>query len=326
MKKPRLIFKLLPAVTAVFLLTASCDSNSEDILDDVNTTNTETTTETDTTVQTDTNNTPDVVIDNTTNTQIQSDELVGPYTTCTPGASNTDRVTDIANPVNKGTVDDRSCYSNYYETEINGTIWGSYNITHNSNHIGTTLQPRIERSFARSNEKVGSFVEFKGTVRILETGSTSSPGSDGTYIMQAKGKHTGGGGSPDPAICLYLAKPVYETNSNGERVQTSFDIFREQINFRGGSGANGRQVVFLKNVKKNVPTAIELKVGFKADPNDASKKIHYANAKIGNEVFNWDIPQPERGTQSGIRYGAYRVKGGRAQIRWANTTFLRKNN
>lgn len=40
---------------------------------------------------------------------------------------------------------------------------------------------------------------------------TDADGSDGSYIMQAKGKHSGGGGSADPAICLYLAKPVYTT-------------------------------------------------------------------------------------------------------------------
>ncbi|MEP0367405.1 MAG: hypothetical protein ABJN36_04640 [Cyclobacteriaceae bacterium] len=62
-------------------------------------------------------------------------------------------------------------------------------------------------------------------------------------------------------------------------------------------------------------------MGFRQDPDDASKKVHYADATIGDEEFNWNIPEPERGTQSGIRYGAYRVKGGRAQIRWADTTY-----
>ena len=122
---------------------------------------------------------------------------------------------------------------------------------------------------------------------------------------------------------MYLAKPVYGVNSSGKQVQVSFDIFREQINFRGGSGATGRQIIFLKNIKKNEPTDIELEVGYRQDPNDASKKIHYADAVIGGTAFNWNIPEPERGTQSGIRYGAYRVKGGRAQIRWANTTYVK---
>ncbi|MDP5229785.1 MAG: hypothetical protein NWQ38_05275, partial [Cellulophaga sp.] len=163
-----------------------------------------------------------------------------------------------------------------------------------------------------------------GTVRILEVGDATRDGDDGTYIMQAKGQHTGGGGSADPAICLYLAKPVFGPDANGNQVQVSFDIFREQINFRGGSGAVGRDIIFLTNIKKNVATDIQLEVGFRADPNDASKKIHYADAIIGGTAFNWNIPEPERGTQSGIRYGAYRVKGGRAQIRWTNTTYSKE--
>ena len=330
MKKPHLILKLLPAIATVFMLTSSCskDDISEDVENNVEVVGNQD----NTTINDDNANNNTETVDTEANnpettTALQSDELIGDYETCTPGASNANRVTeDLANPVNKGTIDDRSCYANYTQSVINNITWGVYNITHQSNHLDTNgLQPRIERSFARSNDKVGSFVEFKGVVRILETGSTGNIGSDGTYIMQAKGKHTGGGGSPDPAICLYLAKPVYATNSAGKREQVSFDIYREQINFRGGAGNGGRKVVFLKNVKKNVATNIELKVGFKADPNDSTKKIHYANAKIGNEIFNWNIPQAERGTQSGIRYGAYRVKGGRAQIRWANTTFTRKN-
>jgi hypothetical protein len=254
---------------------------------------------------------------------IESDEDTGPIVECTPGNSNTDRETDIPNAVNVGKADDRSCYSNYSESTINGLTWGVYNITFGSNHLDNNgLQPRIERSLNRSQTTgIGSYARFTGTVRILEAGKTNSDGSDGSYIMQAKGKHTGGGGSPDPAICLYLAKPVYGPDADGNQVQVSFDLFREQINFRGGSGAQGRDVVFLTNIPKNEPTDIELEVGFRADPDNPGGKIHYADAVIGGTEFNWNIPEPERGTQSGIRYGAYRVKGGRAQIRWANTTY-----
>lgn len=253
----------------------------------------------------------------------ESDEDTSPITECTSGASNADRDTDIASPVNVGKVDDRSCYANYTESTIGGIRWGVYNITFGSNHLDNNgLQPRIERSLNRSQTTgVGSYARFTGTVRILEVGKTSSSGSDGTYIMQAKGKHTGGGGPADPAICLYLAKPVYGPDAEGNQVQVSFDLFREQINFRGGSGAQGRDIVFLTNIPKNVPTDVKLEVGFREDPSDPTKKIHYADAVIGGEQFNWNIPEPERGTQSGIRYGVYRVKGGRAQIRWANTTY-----
>lgn len=257
----------------------------------------------------------------------QGDEDTGASLACTAQGTNPSRTTDIANPVNVGTIDDRSCYANYREVSVYDKTWGVYNITHESNHIDApnTLQPRIERSLDRSmTTGVGSYARFTGVVRILEVGKTSSDGTDGSYIMQAKGKHTGGGGSSDPAICLFLAKPVYGTNSVGDPVQVSFNIFREQINYRGGEGADGRDIVFLKNVSKNEEVEIELEVGFRQDPNDASKKIHYADAVIGGEAFNWDIPQPERGTMSGIRYGAYRVKGGRAQIRWANTTYVKE--
>lgn len=244
---------------------------------------------------------------------------------CTNEGRNTSRTgADIPNSVNVGTIDDRSCYSDYSEITFDGTVYGVYNITTGSNHMDApnTLQPRIERSLARANKTgVGTYVKFTGTVVILETADTENGTRTGTYIMQTKGKHTGGGGSADPAICLYLARPVYGINSDGERVQVSFDVYREQINFRGGSGGNGRQEVFLTNIKKGVPTEIELEVGFRADPTDSSKKVHYSDAKIGGEDFNWNIPEPERGTQSGIRYGAYRVWGGRAQIRWANTTY-----
>ena len=243
---------------------------------------------------------------------------------CRPGKSNhKSREVDIRNPVNDGTVDDRTCYADYFESREGSTTYGNYQIAVNSNHWDTNgLQPRIERSFPRSNSRSGSYVKFNGTFRILEVGKTTSDGKDGTYIAQAKGKHTGGGGSPDPAICLFLAKPVYGKDNQGRNTQVAFNIYREQINYRGGSGASGRRLVFLKRVGKGRATSFELQVGFKTVNR---KKVHYANANIGGTTFNWNIPQPERGTQSGIRYGAYRVKGGKARIQWANTSFTRVN-
>ncbi len=242
---------------------------------------------------------------------------------CMPGASNSERtIGDIANPVNDGKIDDRSCYSNYTESRVGSRTYGNYNIAVGSNHLGTSLQPRIERSFPRSNSKAGSFVEFKGVFRILEVGDAPSDKDDGTYIAQAKGKHTGGGGPADPAICLFLAKPVHGTDAQGRRTQVSFDIYREQINFRGGSGPDGRSFVRLTNVKKGVATSFELKVGFR---NVNGSKVHFANAVIGGTNYFWNIPGPDRGTESGIRYGAYRVKGGKARIQWADTDFTRVN-
>ena len=251
---------------------------------------------------------------------IIADEDVGPYTTCNPDGENATRTSnDLANPVNVGTIDDRSCYANYKESTIDGITWGIYNITDGSNKFDSSLQPRIERSLpVAKSTNVGTFVKFTGTFRILEVGDTDGTASDGSYIAQAKGKHTGGGGSPDPAICLYLAKPVYGTGSDTDK-QVAFDIYAERIKERGGSGS-GREVVLLKRVNKNEKVDFVLEVGFKADPSDAAKKIHYCNAVIGGQAFDWNIPEADRATESKIRYGAYRVKGGRAQIRWANTT------
>lgn len=260
---------------------------------------------------------------------IVSDEVTTTSIACSNEFENPDRFgPDLPNSVNVGSIDDRSCYSNYSENVIDNTTWGVYNITANSNHLDSKLQPRIERYHSRAGNAVGNYVRFTGTVRILETGKTSSYGQDGTYIMQAKGKHgldSNGEeiGSPDPAICLYLAKPVMATDSNGNEYQKSFRIYREQIKYRGGEGS-GREVVFLTEVQKGEIVDITLEVGFKADPNDSSKKIHYADATIGGESFPFVIPDPERGLQSGIRYGAYRIKGGRAQIRWANTTYVKQ--
>ena len=255
--------------------------------------------------------------------QIDSDEDTGPIVECTNEGTNTSRETDIAGHANVGTIDDRSCYANYKESLLFSKLWGIYNITDGSNHMDApgTLQPRIERALSVCGATgIGSYTKFTGTVRILEVGDTDGDNNDGSYIMQAKGKHTGGGGSADPAICLYLAKPVYGTDSLGNEVQVSFDIYREQIKYRGGSGTAGRDIIFLKNVLKNEQVDIELEVGFRADPDNPGHKIHYADAIIGGTTFDFVIPEPERGTQSKIRYGAYRVKGGRAQIRWTNTT------
>ena len=253
----------------------------------------------------------------------QTDEDTRSNLGCSDEFRNATRTSsDLSNPVNLGVIDDRSCYADYSESTIYGKTWGVYNITNGSNHIDApnTLQPRIERALSNSNTTgVGSYAKFSGIVRILEVGNTTGSGNDGTYIAQAKGKHTGGGGSAEPAICLYLAKPVYGTGSNAGK-QIAFDIYAERILERGGSGS-GREVVLLKRVEKNEEVSFKLEVGFREDPTDSTKKIHYCDAVIGGETFNWNIPDPERGTESKIRYGAYRVKGGRAQIRWANTTY-----
>ena len=305
MKKSKFIYKLTLITSLIFFVTFfSCspeDGLSEDIVFENGT---------------DPDPDPDPDPDNAA----IIDEDTGTDLSCTVEGTNATRTSDdLPNPVNVGTIDDRSCYANYKESVIDGVTWGIYNITVDSNHIGTSLQPRIERSLpVASSTNVGTFVKFTGDFRILEVADAGAFSQNGSYIAQTKGQHTGGGGSADPAICLYRAHPVYGTGSNADK-QVAFDIYAERILERGGSGS-GREVVLLKRVDKNEITSFVMEVGFKVDPSDSSKKIHYCNAIIGGEAFNWNIPSPERGTQSKIRYGAYRVRGGRAQIRWANTT------
>ena len=259
--------------------------------------------------------------------QVAPDQDTNPDLSCPASGefqNDNTRNVDISDPSNVGTADDRTCYADYSESEVYDLTWGVYNITHESNHWdGASLQPRIERSLSRAGETgIGSYARFRGTLRILEVGDAAvGTNNDGSYFMQTKGRHTGGGGPADPAICLYLAMPVYGDDGNGNQVQVSFDIVREQINFRGGSGSAGRDIVFLRNVLKDEILDIVLEVGFREDPDNPGQKIHYSDAVIGGEVFNWNIPEPERGLESGIRYGAYRVKGGRAQMRWTNTSY-----
>jgi hypothetical protein len=73
-------------------------------------------------------------------------------------------------------------------------------------------------------------------------------------------------------------------------------------------GAEGRNIVFLTNLKKGGPTDKQLEVGFRQHPDDPPKKIHYSDAIIGGAASNWNIPETARGLQSGICDEAYREK------------------
>ena len=223
--------------------------------------------------------------------------------------------------VNKTTVnktkfiDDRTCTYNYTQTTFGGRTYGVYKIKANSNHIDD-LQPRIERQSKVINTTAsGKFVRMAGYVTIKRAGHVSDSydrgdmrDGSGTYIMQAKGKHTGGGGSPDPAICLLVAKPRFSGGS-----QVSYDIYREEITERGGSGVSGRRLVFLTNIPANTRRFVRMENGFTGS---GSNKRHYVNVRIGGTDYNWDVPDPQRATQAKIRFGAYRCKGGEAEILW----------
>lgn len=241
---------------------------------------------------------------------------------CTSEGSNSTRDYTVTNDFNdtgvsvSKTIDDRTCAYNYMQAEGDGIRYGVYRIKANSNHIdddradGSQLQPRIERASKTINTTTdGSYVRMSGYVTIHRAGHASSSLSksevnnpSGTYIMQAKGKHDGA--TSDPAICLLVAKPNFSGST-----QVSYDIYREQIRFRGGSGANGRDLVYLTNIPANTRRFIRMENGFRAN------RQQYVNIRIGGTDYNWDVPG-NTGTQAKIRWGAYRCKGGEADIWW----------
>ncbi|MEM8565874.1 MAG: hypothetical protein AAGF85_05395, partial [Bacteroidota bacterium] len=241
--------------------------------------------------------------------------------TCTdrnPRLYNFDYINPNGTDVNRSfdaQIDDRTCVYNYSQISEGGRWKGIYKIKAGSNHIDD-LQPRIERaSSVLNNTRSGNYVRFTGYVTIKRVGHVSDnwPQGDmrdasGTYLCQSKGKHTGGGGSADPAIALLIAKPVF---SGGNQV--SYNIYREQIKFRGGSGVNGRELVYLTNIPANTRRFIRMENGFKTV--NGSKR-HYVNVRIGGTDYNWNVPDPQRATQAKIRMGAYRCKGGEAEILW----------
>ncbi|APY11099.1 hypothetical protein BWZ22_07520 [Seonamhaeicola sp. S2-3] len=253
---------------------------------------------------------------------------------CKKSGTNTSREYTPAYPNNNSAVnikvDDRTCTYNF---ENQGS-YGVYKLKANSNHMDN-LQPRIERaSKVVTNVKSGNNVQLKGTLKIIRAGHKSSNiardqvnNPSGTYFMQAKGKHANAdgstpNGSSDPAVCLFLAKPRFSGST-----QTSFDIYREEITVRGGSGTNGRRLVFLKNVPANTDIPIEMITGFHK-ANSSSPLVHYVNVKIDGTSYNWQVPTPSTiiPLQAKYRMGAYRCKGGEAEIQWKNVTTKFTNN
>lgn len=246
---------------------------------------------------------------------------------CTTAGSNATREYTFPNDVNSAVntkIDDRTCAYNYTQISEDGKTKGVYKIKANSNHMDD-LQPRIERASPTvTNVKGGNYVSFSGYVTINRTGHvagqtasvTSVNNASGTYIIQAKGKHSGGGGSSDPAICLLRAVPKFTGST-----QSSFDIYREEITTRGGEGTSGRQLVFLKNIPANTRTKVTLKTGFAWKGTAPNRYLnHYVNITIGTSTYNWDVPGPSQALQAKYRFGAYRVQGGEAEIKWDNVS------
>ena len=223
---------------------------------------------------------------------------------------------DVNKTVNKK-IDDRTCFANYSQTTANNRTYGVYKIAAGTNHLDN-LQPRMERATPAINSGDlgnGSFVRFSGYVTIKRAGHLSDSynrddirDKSGTYIAQAKGKHSGSGGSPDPAICLIVAKPRFSGGA-----QVSYDIYREEITVRGGSSTNGRQLIYLTNIPANTRKFFKMENGFTGS---GLNRTHYVNIRIGGTDYNWNVPSPERAIQAKIRFGAYRCHGGEAEILW----------
>lgn len=220
--------------------------------------------------------------------------------------SKSDTNLDIANPINVGKLDDRTCKHVYSEDNIDGEIWGKYEVSKNSSTDGVN-SARMERIFEREKPTDGSYQYFSGICRI----ESVSDGKRGTYIIQAKGKHIGHV-NVDPAICLVGAK---KRTKNGD---TYFELYSEQITKRGGRLSKGtRQIIKLATVKKNEPFKLEMKTGFKGNPIHQ----HYVSIKINDKEHWMDVPEPQIGIETGIRYGAYSVEEGKAIVFFKDTKF-----
>lgn len=225
-------------------------------------------------------------------------------------------------------IDDRSCTYDYIQGTYGSQYdWGSYRLT--ANDSGDSHQTRIERaSDVVKNVKSGNYVQITGYCRILDAGTfTDSYGpndmrdKDGTYFIQAKGTHTGSGGSNDPAIALFIAKPKRDSsgniiyNSNGKIA--SFDIYREEITVRGGSGTTGRQLIYITNVSYNADFWVDVSTGF--DTANGSLR-HYVTSSINGVSSTFTVPEPNRALQAKLRMGAYRCHGGNATVLWRKGT------
>lgn len=228
-------------------------------------------------------------------------------TDCNPN----DTQADLPNPVNIGTLDDRSCKHDYQETSFDGNDarWGKYEISENSS-TDASNSTRMERKFTpRLKPNNTGFHRFTGLFRIEDVDDHK-----GTYFIQGKGKHVGSKG--DPALALFQAK---KRDLDGEMV---FDIYREEITKRDGKFSNGgRRSVFLTSVKQHETFYVEMITGFKVGARGIEQ--HYVNVRIKDTWYNFEVPEPQMALETGIRYGAYVVRDGNAKIYVSNTQFER---
>jgi len=240
--------------------------------------------------------------------------------------------TDV-NKIKRGKeIDDRTCYYDYTQRDVNGITTGVYQLKANSNHIDNN-QPRIERaSVTVDGNAVDTYVKISGYLTVNRVGHVSDDldrthvnDGSGTYPIQAKGKDTSENGSPDPAIALLLIKPI-KWDDNG---QSEFSAYLEVITERGGSGTSGRTIIDLQaegiNAKflKGQRRFVSVTTGFR---DNSGQFEHYVDFKIGNQTYTFEVPSPELATQAKLRFGAYRCKGGEAELLWDNVNHTIKSN
>ncbi|MFD2528745.1 hypothetical protein [Polaribacter marinaquae] len=241
-------------------------------------------------------------------------------------------------------IDDRSCSYDYYQYNN----FGVYKLKASDNDNPGTLQVRMERSSSKQNFSNGKFLQVKGTVRINSAGSVTDNISDndvkdgdGTYFAQVKGKHTNpyGNESQDPAIVLFIAKPKRNNSGKGSVILQNgkvkdFKIYAELVKKRGGSGADGRRMVYITTVKRNTNFNVDIKTEFYTSNGLKRQRVRYTINGVTktHEISTQNTRTSGTYTQkkaepieTRIRIGGYRCKGGTADIRWNRNLDLIKN-
>ncbi|WP_397446287.1 hypothetical protein [Polaribacter sp. R77954] len=237
-------------------------------------------------------------------------------------------------------IDDRSCSHDYYQYNN----FGVYKLNSANNSGPGTLQVRMERTSPKQNFANGKYLQVTSTVRINSAGSVTDNISDsavndgdGTYIAQVKGKHTNLrtdlGESQDPAIVLFVAKPKRNNSGTGSIILQNgkvkdFKIYAELVKKRGGSGTSGRRMVYITTVKRNTDFNVDIKTEFYTSNNRKRQRVIYTingvtkTHEISTQNTNGQTAEP---VETRIRIGAYRCKGGTADIRWNRNLDLLKN-
>ena len=237
-------------------------------------------------------------------------------------------------------IDDRSCSHDYYQYNN----FGVYKLRASDNSNPGTLQVRMERTSSKQNFGNGKYLQVKATVRVNSAGSVTDNiadnavnDGDGTYIAQVKGKHTNlrtdKGESSDPAIVLFVAKPKRNNSGKGSIIMQNgkvkdFKIYAELVRKRGGSGTSGRRMVYITTVKRNTNFSVDIRTEFYTSNGRKRQRVKYTINGVSktHEISTQNTQsQTAEPVETRIRIGAYRCKGGSADIRWNKNLDLIKN-